>query len=170
MDHCLSSLENALRTVSGASLGSRPTPRPWPEDAAAPGAASRRADGQEGADAGASDEDRRLSAALMRVNHVGEVCAQALYQAQALTARSPRMRQLMLAAAREETDHLAWTQERLRELNSRPSLLNPLWYAGSFAIGWVAGRLGDARWKRTSPATWAACPRQIWRLAPSWSR
>jgi 3-demethoxyubiquinol 3-hydroxylase len=80
----------------------------------------------------------------MRVNHVGEVCAQALYQAQALTARSPQLREQMLAAAREETDHLAWTQERLRELNDRPSWLNPLWYAGSFAIGLVAGRLGDA--------------------------
>jgi ubiquinone biosynthesis monooxygenase Coq7 len=80
----------------------------------------------------------------MRVNHVGEVCAQALYQAQALTARSPELRQQMLAAAREETDHLAWTQQRLKELNDRPSLLNPLWYAGSFAIGLVAGRLGDA--------------------------
>jgi ubiquinone biosynthesis monooxygenase Coq7 len=80
----------------------------------------------------------------MRVNHVGEVCAQALYQAQALTARSPQLRDQMLAAAREETDHLAWTQERLRELKDRPSLLNPLWYAGSFAIGLVAGRLGDA--------------------------
>jgi len=80
----------------------------------------------------------------MRVNHVGEVCAQALYQAQALTARSPELRQQMLAAAREETDHLAWTQQRLKELNDRPSLLNPVWYAGSFAIGLAAGRLGDA--------------------------
>jgi ubiquinone biosynthesis monooxygenase Coq7 len=79
----------------------------------------------------------------MRVNHVGEVCAQALYQAQALTARSPELRQQMLAAAREETDHLAWTQERLRQLNDRPSLLNPLWYAGAFGLGLVAGRLGD---------------------------
>jgi 3-demethoxyubiquinol 3-hydroxylase len=91
-----------------------------------------------------SEADQRLSAALMRVNHVGEVCAQALYQAQALTARSPELRQQMLAAAREETDHLAWTQERLRQLNDRPSLLNPLWYAGAFTIGLVAGRLGDA--------------------------
>jgi ubiquinone biosynthesis monooxygenase Coq7 len=94
--------------------------------------------------AGLSEADQRLSGALMRVNHVGEVCAQALYQAQALTARSPQMRQQMLAAAREETDHLAWTQTRLRELNDRPSWLNPLWYAGAFAIGLVAGRLGDA--------------------------
>jgi 3-demethoxyubiquinol 3-hydroxylase len=131
LDHCLTSLENALRTVSGASMASRPTPSAGTADQP-PGMAPD------------AEADRRLSGALMRVNHVGEVCAQALYQAQALTARSPQMRQQMLAAAREETDHLAWTQERLRELNDRPSLLNPLWYAGSFAIGLVAGRLGDA--------------------------
>ncbi|MEI8267457.1 MAG: 2-polyprenyl-3-methyl-6-methoxy-1,4-benzoquinone monooxygenase [Betaproteobacteria bacterium] len=131
LDHCLTGLENALRTVSGASMASRPTPSAGKADPP-PGMAHR------------YEADRRLSGALMRVNHVGEVCAQALYQAQALTARSPQMRQQMLAAAREETDHLAWTQERLRELNDRPSLLNPLWYAGAFAIGLVAGRLGDA--------------------------
>jgi ubiquinone biosynthesis monooxygenase Coq7 len=79
----------------------------------------------------------------MRVNHVGEVCAQALYQAQALTARSPALRAQMVAAAREETDHLAWTQARLDELGARRSVLNPLWYAGAFAIGLAAGRLGD---------------------------
>jgi ubiquinone biosynthesis monooxygenase Coq7 len=76
---------------------------------------------------------------------VGEVCAQALYQAQALTARSPDLQQRMQQAAREELDHLAWTAERLQELGDRPSLLNPLWYAGSFGIGLLAGRLGDAR-------------------------
>jgi ubiquinone biosynthesis monooxygenase Coq7 len=80
----------------------------------------------------------------MRVNHVGEVCAQALYQAQALTARSAQLRSQMEQAAREETDHLAWTQQRLEELGARPSLLNPLWYAGAFAIGLAAGRIGDA--------------------------
>ena len=79
----------------------------------------------------------------MRVNHVGEVCAQALYQAQALTARTPELRRQMAQAAREETDHLAWTQSRLDELGDRPSLLNPLWYAGSFAIGLAAGAMGD---------------------------
>ena len=89
-------------------------------------------------------EERRLSGALMRVNHVGEVCAQALYRAQALGARDPALREQMEAAAREETDHLAWTQQRLDELGSRPSLLNPLWYAGAFGIGLLAGRLGDA--------------------------
>lgn len=91
-----------------------------------------------------SDQERQLAGALMRVNHVGEVCAQALYQAQALTARSPALREQMLAAAREETDHLAWTQQRLSALGARPSLLNPLWYGGAFAIGLLAGRLGDA--------------------------
>ena len=79
----------------------------------------------------------------MRVNHVGEVCAQALYQAQALTARSDLLRMQMRHAAREETDHLAWTEERLQQLGARPSLLNPLWYAGAFGIGLLAGRLGD---------------------------
>ena len=79
----------------------------------------------------------------MRVNHVGEVCAQALYQAQALTARSETLREQMLAAARDEVDHLAWTEARLKALGDRPSLLNPLWYAGAFAIGLTAGRLGD---------------------------
>jgi ubiquinone biosynthesis monooxygenase Coq7 len=80
----------------------------------------------------------------MRVNHVGEVCAQALYQAQALTARSPELRAQMLQAAQEELDHLVWTQQRLHALQDRPSLLNPLWYAGAFAIGLAAGRAGDA--------------------------
>jgi len=131
LDHGLTGLENALRTLSGASIASRPTARAGTADQP-PGMAPD------------AEADRRLSGALMRVNHVGEVCAQALYQAQALTARSPQMRAQMLAAAREETDHLAWTQERLRDLGDRPSLLNPLWYAGSFAIGLVAGRLGDA--------------------------
>jgi len=79
----------------------------------------------------------------MRVNHVGEVCAQALYAAQALTTRNPELRTQMERAAREETDHLAWTRERLDELGDRPSLLNPLWYAGAFGLGLLAGRLGD---------------------------
>jgi 3-demethoxyubiquinol 3-hydroxylase len=79
----------------------------------------------------------------MRVNHVGEVCAQALYQAQALTARTAVQREQMLAASREEIDHLAWTEERLRALGARPSLLNPLWFGGAFAIGFAAGIVGD---------------------------
>ena len=79
----------------------------------------------------------------MRVNHVGEVCAQALYTAQALATTDDALRQSLEKASREETDHLAWTQARLDELGARPSLLNPLWYAGAFTLGLVAGRLGD---------------------------
>lgn len=79
----------------------------------------------------------------MRVNHVGEVCAQALYSAQGLTTRNPQLKHQFAEAAREETDHLAWTQRRLKELGGRTSLLNPLWYAGAFGIGLLAGRAGD---------------------------
>ena len=89
-----------------------------------------------------SDAERRQSGALMRVNHVGEVCAQALYTGQALACQSPALRAQLAEASREETDHLAWTLQRLHELNDRPSLLNPLWYAGAFAIGFAAGKLG----------------------------
>ncbi|MCC5864145.1 MAG: 2-polyprenyl-3-methyl-6-methoxy-1,4-benzoquinone monooxygenase [Wenzhouxiangella sp.] len=90
-----------------------------------------------------SDTQRRHAAGLMRINHTGEVCAQALYAGQAATARSDRVRREMAEAAREEEDHLAWCAERLCELDSRPSLLNPLWYAGSFSIGALAGLAGD---------------------------
>ncbi len=127
LDRVLSAADHALRTVSATAHASRPSP------------AARWSDEPE-----VAHEHRRLAGALMRVNHVGEVCAQALYQAQAVTARTPLLRQQMLDAAREETDHLAWTEERLRELGARRSALNPLWYAGSFAIGLLAGRLGDA--------------------------
>jgi ubiquinone biosynthesis monooxygenase Coq7 len=89
------------------------------------------------------DEERRHAAGLMRINHVGEVCAQALYVGQAAVARDPETRAALLAAAAEETDHLAWCAERLDELDSRPSLLNPVWYAGSYAIGLLAGLRGD---------------------------
>jgi len=98
----------------------------------------------EKADAAMSADDRRESAALMRVNHAGEVAAQALYHAQALFARDPDVREFMLHAAREETDHLAWCETRLKELGGRPSALNPLWYAGSFGIGALAAIFGDA--------------------------
>ena len=90
-------------------------------------------------------DDREHAAGLMRVNHAGEICAQALYAGQAATARSDAVRDGMARAAREDIDHLAWCEARLGELDSRPSLLNPLWYAGSFAIGAVAGLAGD-RW------------------------
>lgn len=124
-DRVIVSFDNALRTVGSSAHAARPNP----------------ARGM--AEAELSDADRRLAGALMRVNHVGEVCAQALYQAQALTARSDGLRQQMQEAAREETDHLAWTEERLGQLGSRASLLNPVWYAGAFGLGLLAGRLGD---------------------------
>ncbi len=125
-DAVIAAFDTALRTLAGASHAGRPCPR------------SQEPAGELDAD------ERRLSGALMRVNHVGEVCAQALYNAQALTARDPALRHQFDAAAREETDHLAWTQQRLDELGARPSLLNPLWYGGAFAIGLLAGRVGDA--------------------------
>ena len=91
-----------------------------------------------------SDDEKRRSIGLMRVNHVGEVCAQALYTAQALATPSAELRAHFQKACAEETDHLAWTAQRLEELGGRPSLLNPLWYAGAFGLGLLAGRLGDA--------------------------
>ena len=115
-----------------------------------PGTAAPSADVEKGAPAAPApspspltEVEKRESAALMRVNHAGEIAAQALYHGQALVARSAATRQLLLKAADEETDHLAWCETRLKELESRPSLLNPLWYAGSFAIGAAAALLGD---------------------------
>ena len=90
-----------------------------------------------------TDDERQHAGALMRVNHVGEVCAQALYAAQGVTTRNESLKAHFLEAAKEEGDHLAWTRARLGELGARPSLLNPIWYAGAFAMGLVAGRLGD---------------------------
>jgi ubiquinone biosynthesis monooxygenase Coq7 len=135
IDRLIISADNALRTLSGAVHAARPNPADLQRQGAP--------DLDPVLDPVLDDNERRRSGALMRVNHVGEVCAQALYQAQALTADTPELRAQMVAAAREETDHLAWTQQRLAELNDRPSLLNPLWYAGAFAIGVLAGRLGD---------------------------
>jgi ubiquinone biosynthesis monooxygenase Coq7 len=128
LDRWLVSADNALRTVGGAAHAARACPSPAGTTDGGP----------------LPEADRQRAGALMRVNHVGEVCAQALYQAQALTARTPELRRQMHKAAREELDHLAWTEQRLQELGDRRSLLNPLWYAGSFAIGLLAGRLGDA--------------------------
>ncbi|MDR3427203.1 2-polyprenyl-3-methyl-6-methoxy-1,4-benzoquinone monooxygenase [Silvimonas sp.] len=90
-----------------------------------------------------SEADKTHAAGLMRVNHSGEVCAQALYQGQGLTARDPKAREALKQAAHEEVEHLAWTERRLQELGSRPSLLNPFWYAGSLAMGVAAGVIGD---------------------------
>lgn len=125
-DRWLASIGKALQTVFADHSASRPRPR-----AAAPSAPL-------------DDADRRLSVALMRVDHVGEVCAQALYDAQSLSTHSPALKAQFAAAAREETDHLAWTEQRLAELGGRTSWLNPLWYAGAFGIGLAAGRAGDA--------------------------
>jgi 3-demethoxyubiquinol 3-hydroxylase len=125
LDAWLSAGEHALRTLAGASVAARPSP--------AANLPKRALD----------ETERRLSGALMRVDHVGEVCAQALYRAQSLVTSDAALRERFIEAAREETDHLAWTKQRLDELGARPSLLNPLWYAGAFGIGLLAGRFSD---------------------------
>ena len=107
--------------------------------------ASRRSPAQEVPEAALDERSRAHAAALMRVNHVGEVCAQALYQGQALTARDPDARATLEQAAREEEDHLVWSMERIRQLGGRTSLLNPVWYLGAFTTGVLAGAFGD-RW------------------------
>ncbi len=124
-DRWLAALDGLLKTLSGAHTSARPRPT---------SPAGTRA---------LSDADRKLSGALMRVNHVGEVCAQALYTAQSLTAHDPALRHAFDEAARDEIDHLAWTRHRLDELQTHASWLNPLWYVGAFGIGWVAGRISD---------------------------
>lgn len=125
-DRFLAAADTALRTLFATPRASQPCPT-LPEGATV-----------------LSDPEKQRSAGLMRVNHVGEVCAQALYTAQALATRNPGLRAHYTAACIEETDHLAWTAQRLQDLGSRPSLLNPLWYAGAFGLGLLAGRLGDA--------------------------
>ena len=124
-DRLVQEIDRGLRTVAAANVAGRPFP------------------GQDAAETVHDPVARRHAAALMRVNHAGEIAAQALYHGQALTARNPAVREQMLAAAREETDHLAWCERRVRELDSRTSLLAPVWYAGSFAIGALAGLTGD---------------------------
>jgi 3-demethoxyubiquinol 3-hydroxylase len=109
----------------------------------APAPTARAMPGEELPEADLGEAERGHAAALMRVNHVGEVCAQALYQGQALTCRDPAIRQTLQQAAWEETEHLNWTERRITELGSRKSLLNPFWYAGSLALGLLAGKLGD---------------------------
>lgn len=127
-DKLLINVDQALRTVAGVP---NTTERAYPA--------------QHIPETELKEEERRLAAALMRVNHAGEVSAQGLYQGQTLTARLPEVREKMERAAREENDHLAWCEARLKELGDRVSVLNPLWYAGSFAIGAAAGLAGD-RW------------------------
>jgi ubiquinone biosynthesis monooxygenase Coq7 len=125
-DSLIVEFDRALRTVLGV------------------GAAERASPGKNLAEPVLDDVERRHAAALMRVNHCGEVCAQALYQGQALASRNPGLKDELGRAAHEESDHLAWSAERITQLGGRPSVLNPVWYAGSFCIGYVAGRLGDA--------------------------
>ena len=140
LDQLLAAADRALRTLVTSPAALRPSP----------------ADGL-GDSEGMSAEEAREAASLMRVNHVGEVCAQALYDAQALAARNPELRAVFEQAAREETDHLAWTEQRIRELGGRTSLLNPLWYGGAFAIGLAAARIGD----RASLGFMAETERQV---------
>ena len=109
----------------------------------APAASVRQLPGKNLEEAGLSEQEKKLSAGLMRVNHSGEICAQALYQGQAMTARNPAAKAALEQAALEETEHLNWCETRLRELGSHTSYLNPLWYTGSLAIGALAGALGD---------------------------
>ena len=125
LDSLIIGFDRALRTLTGNVSSTRPMP------------------GAQFEEADLAPADVREAAGLMRVNHTGEVCAQALYAAQAQVARDPAIKAQFARAAREEEEHLAWTQTRLAELHDRPSLLNPLWYAGSFAIGVAAGLAGD---------------------------
>jgi 3-demethoxyubiquinol 3-hydroxylase len=125
LDGCISELDKVVRVLLGDPTARRPSPaEEVPED---------NLDG----------ETRRHAAALMRVNHCGEVCAQALYQGQALASSNEGLKGTLGQAATEESDHLAWSAARVRELGGRLSVLNPLWYAGSFALGYAAGRLGE---------------------------
>ena len=125
IDRAIVAFDTALRTLAGRPAAGRPTPAASvPEEAL-------------------TVAERRDAAALMRVNHCGEICAQALYQGQALASRNPSLREALAQAAREEEDHLAWTEERIAELGGRTSLLNPIWYLGSLAIGFTAGKFGD---------------------------
>ncbi len=127
IDQLIGEFDRALRAVAGVTRSDRASPaEAVPESSV-------------------SEEERDHAAALMRVNHVGEICAQALYQGQALTARDPAARRALEQAALEEQDHLVWSAERIQELGGRTSLLNPAWYAGAFVMGAVAGALGD-RW------------------------
>lgn len=126
LDKCLASIGRGMATLASGLPAARPSP------------AAAQAEGD------CTPEQRALAAALMRVNHVGEVCAQALYDGQAFGTRDPALRETFRQAAQEEIDHLAWTRERIAELGGRPSLLNPVWYAGAFGLGLLASRGGDA--------------------------
>lgn len=153
LDHLIISVDNALRMSSGESVEAK---RPNPATAVP--------------DIVMDEANRQHAAGLMRINHAGEICAQALYAGQAVTARNPQVQAEMQQAADEEIDHLSWCKERLDELESRPSLLAPLWYAGSFAIGAAAGLAGDG-WslgflKETENQVEAHLANHITRLPP----
>lgn len=126
-DRLINAVDNSLRTLFAPAHSARPVP------------------GVSLPDGALTERERDLSARMMRVNHSGEVSAQALYQGQMIVARNQRVTSLLMRAAREENEHLAWTEHRLEELGGRKSLLDPLWYAGSFAVGAASGLLGD-RW------------------------
>ncbi len=125
IDACILEFDKMLRTLFASAASARGMP------------------GADLPEAQMSEAERRRAAALMRVNHCGEICAQALYQGQALTSRDPEIRQALQGAAVEETEHLSWTGRRIAELGGRTSLLNPIWYTGSLALGALAGSLGD---------------------------
>jgi len=125
LDPLIIEFDKALRTLFASASSSRLSP------------------GAEFSEARLSDEDRVHAGSLMRINHVGEVCAQALYQGQAMTCHDPEIRQVLEQAAYEETEHLAWTERRINELGGRKSFLNPLWYLGALSFGFIAGKLGD---------------------------
>lgn len=127
IDGLIENTDRMLRVLGGVASSSRPYPALHVESELL------------------TDEQRRHSAALMRVNHVGEVCAQALYNAQSRYAKSEAVRQQFIVAGQEEEDHLAWTAQRIAELGSNPSVLNPVWYAGAYTMGMLAARLGDTR-------------------------
>jgi ubiquinone biosynthesis monooxygenase Coq7 len=124
IDDAILGVDAALRTLCGTSQAARPMPHADDEPTL-------------------TEAEQRQAAALMRVNHCGEVCAQALYQGQSLASSSAHIKSALARAAREEADHLAWSEQRIGELAGRTSLLNPLWYAGSLTIGYVAGKAGD---------------------------
>jgi ubiquinone biosynthesis monooxygenase Coq7 len=126
VDDLIIEFDKGLRTLAGTPRAARPMPA------------------DEGGAPALSPAERQEAAALMRVNHCGEVCAQALYQGQVLASGNAALKHALEQAAREEEDHLAWAEQRIAELDGRTSLLNPLWYAGSLAIGFAAGKLGDA--------------------------
>lgn len=144
LDRRLALAGRILATLGSGNTSGRPLPRPdrLPRPVEARETRETPARGVPGE---LTDTERRQAGALMRVNHVGEVCAQALYEGQALTTPGEELRAAFRHAAAEEADHLAWTRQRLEQLGARPSLLNPLWYVGSFAIGAMAGRAGGPR-------------------------